>query len=133
MEEKVLLLVVLLITPLDAVVEEVGGSDVVTTGEELADGRLDDDDRVRELRLDDVEVMVVVGIGVVIIVVLGSMLVVSPLPTPSVNDPTGVSEMSDREVDVDTVGLAYVCGVTMVETKGVELLLEVRLFGSSVT
>lgn len=91
--------------------------------------------RVVELSLDELVDDVEVGIGVVVRGLVGKydVVVSSPLPTPSVNDPTGVSEMSERDVVVVADGLIYVCGVTTVETNGLLLLLGGWLFGSSVT
>lgn len=98
--------------------DDVDGADADTATDD------DDDDLVVELSCDSVEDIVVVGIEEVVNVVPGSEVVVSPLPTPSVNDPAGVSEMSDKDVEVVTDGLTYVWGVTTEETKGVVLLLE---------
>lgn len=158
-EGKGLLFVVVVIIMLDIVVVEgnidegVLGATVLGDEARLVDIGVDDDDDgdgdneddvddavadddnvlVVELSRDSVEDIVVVGIEEVVNVVLGSEVVVSPLPTPSVNDPTGVSEMSDRDVEVVADGFTYVWGVTIEETNGVVLLLEDWLFGLSVT
>jgi hypothetical protein len=136
-----LLVVVVVIGMLDVGVlegdleDEVAGINVLDDGAELdVIIELDDEGLVVELNLDDVVEEGAVYVEMVVVIVLpGSEVDVVPLPTPSVNDPTGVSEMSDKDVEVVADGLIYVCGVTIVETNGVVLLLEVWLFGSSVT